>query len=63
MLHFQCRQPNRMTMARALNLALLLGHPIPAEGLNLHTPGFIPTARITNISMVGYNMLMKMIFV
>jgi len=29
MLNFQCRQPNRATMARTLNLALLLGHSIP----------------------------------
>jgi len=28
MLNFQCRQPNRTTMARTLNLALLFGHPI-----------------------------------
>jgi len=28
MLKFQCRQPNRTTMARTLNLELLLGHPI-----------------------------------
>ena len=51
-----------MTMAHTLNLVLLLGHPIPAEGLNLHMPGFILTAQITIISMVGYNMLLKMIF-
>jgi len=30
-LNFQCRQPNRTTMARTLNLALLLGHPIHDE--------------------------------
>jgi hypothetical protein len=28
MLNFQCRQPNRTTMACTLNLALLLGHPL-----------------------------------
>jgi len=28
MLNFQCRQPNGTTMARTLNLALLLGYPI-----------------------------------
>ena len=28
MLNFQCRQPNRTTMARTLNLALLLGHTV-----------------------------------
>ena len=28
MLNFQCRQPNRTTMARTLNLALFLVHPI-----------------------------------
>ena len=31
MLKFQCRKPNRTTMARTLNLALLLGHPIYGE--------------------------------
>ena len=30
MLKFQCRQPNRTTVARTLNLALFLGHPIVA---------------------------------
>jgi len=28
MLNLQCREPNRTTMARTLNLALLFGHPI-----------------------------------
>jgi len=28
MLNFQCCQPNRMTMAHTLHLALLLGHPL-----------------------------------
>jgi hypothetical protein len=28
MLNFLCRQPNWMTMARTLNLSLLLGHPL-----------------------------------
>jgi len=28
MLNIQCRQPNRTTMVRTLNLALFLGHPI-----------------------------------
>jgi len=27
-LNFQCHQPNRTTIARTLNLGLLLGHPI-----------------------------------
>ena len=31
MLNFQCRQPNRTTMARTLKLALLLGHPLLEE--------------------------------
>ena len=28
MLHFQCCQPTKMTMARTFNLAFFLGHPI-----------------------------------
>jgi len=28
MINFQCRQPNRTTMARTLNPAVLLGHPV-----------------------------------
>jgi len=28
MLNFQRRQPNKTAMARTLNLALLLGHPL-----------------------------------
>jgi len=28
LLNFQYRQPNRTTMARTLNVALLLGHPL-----------------------------------
>ena len=37
MLKFQCRQPNRTTMARTLNLALLLGH-LYAKSLGIWEP-------------------------
>jgi len=39
MLNFQCRQPNGATMARTLNLVLMLGHPIFTFVIKCHEQG------------------------